>query len=64
MLNIKEIAKVLQSYNMNIATYGPSIYANSKETGICLEVKDTTFGFLLRYFTFNTIKELEEFLKK
>lgn len=64
MLNIKEIVKVLQSYNMNIRTYGPSIYAFGDETGICLEVKDTTFGFLLRYFTFKTKDELENFLKK
>lgn len=63
MLSIKDILKVLNSYNINSTNYGPSIYKKNNETGISLEIKDSTFGFLTRYFTFNTITELEEFLK-
>lgn len=63
MLNIKDILKVLHSYNINSTNFGPSIYQNGDKTGVSLEVQDSTFGFLTRYFTFNTLNELEDFFK-
>jgi len=63
VLSIKETLKILQSYNINSSLYGPSIYKSEKEIGICLEIKDSTFGFLTRYFTFDNKENLERFLK-
>jgi len=63
VLSIKDILKVLRSYNLNSTNYGPSIYEGDNETGLCFEIKDSTFGFLTRYFTFDNIEELENFLK-
>ena len=48
----------------NSNKYGPTVYQNSKDLGICLEIKDSTFGFLTRAFTFQTIDDLDNFLKK
>lgn len=63
MLSVKDILQVLHSYNIDSTNYGPSIYKKNNEIGLSLEIKDDTFGFLTRYFTFKTINELEEFLK-
>ena len=63
MLSIKDILKVLHSYNIDSTNFGPSVYQDENETGISLEIQDSTFGFLTRYFTFKTTEELEEFLK-
>lgn len=63
MLSIKEIIKVLNSYNLKTTNIGPSIYQNANSIGLSLDIKDSTFGFLTRYFIFNNKNELEEFLK-
>jgi len=64
MLNKKEILNILESYNINSNKYGPTIFENDNNIGICLEIKDSLFGFLTRYFTFNTKTDFEDFLKK
>ena len=64
MLNKKEILNILESYNINSNKYGPTIFENDNSIGICLEIKDSLFGFLTRYFTFNTKTDFEDFLKK
>lgn len=63
MLTMQETLKVLQSYNINSQKYGPTIYQNKSEYGICLEIKDSNFGFLTRGFLFHEKKDLEDFLK-
>lgn len=63
MLDVKDILKVLKSYNIDSTNFGPSIYKSNSNIGLSLEIKDDTFGFLTRYFIFQTKKELEEFLK-
>jgi len=63
MLSIKDILKVLRSYNIDSTNFGPSIYKTDRESGISLEIQDSSFGFLTRYFIFKTTSELEEFLK-
>ena len=63
MLVVKDILKVLKSYNIDSTNFGPSIYKSNSDIGLSLEIKDDTFGFLTRYFIFQTKKELEEFLK-
>jgi len=62
VLSLKDALKTLQSYNINSTTYGPSIYNKDNAIGLCLEIKDSTYGFLTRYFTFNEKEELETFL--
>jgi len=64
VLDINKTLKILQTYNINSTKYGPTIYNNENDIGICLEIKDSTFGFLTRAFTFNTESELEDFLNK
>lgn len=64
MLTTKELATILQSYNMNSQKYGPTIYKKKNEIGLCLEIKDSIFGFLTRYFLFQEKNEAENFLKK
>ncbi len=64
MLSIKDILKVLQSYNINSTNLGPSIYHKGNEIGISLDIKDSNFGFLTRYFTFKKTSELDDLLKK
>lgn len=64
MLKVKELLTILESYNINSQKYGPTIYKNNNEIGLCLEIKDSTFGFLTRYFTFQKEVEVETFLKK
>lgn len=64
MLDIPNTLKILNSYNINSHKYGPTIYQNQDSIGICLDIKDSTFGFLTRAFTFNESNLLEDFLKK
>ncbi|MCM1053238.1 MAG: hypothetical protein NC483_04625 [Ruminococcus sp.] len=63
-MKIVDILKVLHSFNINSKSYGPSIYQKDDEMGICLDIKDNTFGFLTRAFTFSDIDSLDDFLKK
>lgn len=64
MLTIEDLLKVLNSYNINSNKYGPTIYQNNNELGICLDIKDSIYGFLTRAFIFQTKEEANEFLKK
>jgi len=63
LITLKEVLKILQSYNINSQKYGPTIYKNKENLGICIEIKDKTFGFLTRAFTFENINSLDNFLK-
>lgn len=64
MLDITSTLKILNSYNINSHKYGPTIYQNGSDYGLCLDIKDSTFGFLTRLFIFKEENNLEEFLKK
>ena len=64
MLSKTDILKILQTYNISSSSYGPTIYENNNTLGICLDIKDSTFGFLTRIFTFNDLNTLDEFLQK
>ena len=62
MLAKKECLQTLKSFNINSTKYEPTIYESKEEIGICLDVKDSLFGFLTRIFTFNELEELNHFL--
>ena len=62
MLAKKECLQTLKSFNINSTKYEPTIYESKEEIGICLDVKDSLFGFLTRIFTFNELEELNNFL--
>ncbi len=64
MIDLNSIIKLLKSYNINSHKYGPTIYQKDNDLGICLELKDSLFGFLTRIFTFDTIDDFDNFLKK
>ena len=64
MLTKDDILKIFHSYNLNSFNYGPTIYENNHELGICLDLKDSTFSYLTRAFIFNNSIDLDEFLKK
>lgn len=63
MLTINETLEVLQTYNIHSHKYEPTVYQNKNQIGICLDIKDSLFGYLTRAFTFNTKEELNDFLK-
>lgn len=64
MFNLDTILKTLNSYNISSHKYGPTIYQNNNKIGICIDIKDSVFGYLSRAFTFNDNNSLEAFLKK
>ena len=64
MLKEKECLEILKTYNINSKKYEPTIYINNHDIGLCLEIKDSLFGYLTRLFIFNTLEELDNFLKK
>ena len=64
MLDKKELLKILSTYNITSNKYGPTIYENNTKIGLCLDIKESTFGYLTRIFTFDDQKKLEEFLNK
>ena len=53
MLTRNECLQVLKTYNINSQKYEPTIYENNKEIGICMDIKDSLFGYLTRIFIFN-----------
>ncbi len=63
MLQIKDIKNILLTYNFN-TYYGPTIYKNNNDLGLALDLKDSTFGYLTRFFTFENINDLDNFLTK
>lgn len=62
MLAIDDALQVLRSYNINSKKYEPTIYQNANNTGICMDIKDSLFGYLTRIFIFNDKEELDHFL--
>ncbi len=62
MLDQSTILKTLETYNIHSKKYEPTLYQNSHKIGICLDLKDSLFGYLTRAFTFNNIDELKTFL--
>ncbi len=63
MLTINEALETLKTYNINSQKYEPTIYQKENQIGICLDIKDSLFGYLTRAFTFKTKEELDNFLK-
>ncbi len=64
MLEEKDLLKVMNSYNLNSSKIGPSLYKNDNNLGICLDIKDSLFGYLTRTFIFKTKEEATDFLNK
>ncbi len=64
MLDKQELLKILNTYNITSNKYGPTIYEKENKLGICLDIKESTFGYLTRIFTFNDKDTLNEFLTK
>ena len=64
MLDKQELLKILNTYNITSNKYGPTIYEKENKLGICLDIKESTFGYLTRIFTFNDKDTLSEFLTK
>ncbi len=64
MLNMNDLLKVLNSYNIISTKYGPTLLEIDGKKGICLDIKDSHFGYLTRGFIFNVKEQAEEFLKK
>lgn len=62
MLAIKDALQVLKSYNINSQKYEPTIYQNENHTGICMDIKDSLFGYLTRTFIFDEKTALNNFL--
>ena len=64
MLAKNKILEILRSYNIYSQKYEPTIYENKNNSGLCIDIKDSLFGYLTRIFTFNTENELSNFLKE
>lgn len=64
MLAIDKIVHILNSYNIYSQKYEPTVYSNNNELGLCIDIKDSLFGYLTRIFIFNTEDELNNFLKQ
>lgn len=62
MLAIKDALQVLKSYNINSQKYEPTIYQNENHIGICMDIKDSLFGYLTRTFIFDEKTALNNFL--
>ena len=62
MLAKNECLQILKSYNINSKKFEPTIYEGKNEIGICIDIKDSLFGYLTRIFTFNNKEELNNFL--
>lgn len=64
MLTEKEMLNLMQSYNIKSDNYGPTLYKNEDKIGLCIEIKDSLFGYLTRLFPFETLDEASLFLKQ
>ena len=62
MFTRKEVLEVLNSYNIHSRKYEPTIYENNNNIGLCLDIKDSLFGYLTRAFLFTQKEELQTFL--
>ena len=63
MLTKNECLQILKSYNINSEKYEPTIYEGKNEIGICMDIKDSLFGYLTRIFIYNNKEDLNNFLK-
>ena len=52
MLAKNEALQILKRYNIKSESYGPTIYQENDNIGICLDIKDSLFGYLTRAFIF------------
>ena len=64
MLQIDEALQILKTYNIYSKKYEPTIYQNNNEIGLCLDIKDSLFGYLTRIFLSNSKDDLNDFLRK
>ena len=48
MLAVNDALDILKTYNIHSRKFEPTIYQNSNEVGICLDIKDSLFGYLTR----------------
>ena len=64
MLQVNDALKILKTYNIHSKKYEPTIYQNQNEIGLCMDIKDSLFGYLTRVFLINSKNDLDEFLKK
>ncbi len=63
MLAKNEALQILKTYNIKSESYGPTIYQENDNVGICLDIKDSLFGYLTRAFIFPDTSSLDNFLK-
>lgn len=63
MLAKNEALQILKTYNIKSESYGPTIYQENDNIGICLDIKDSLFGYLTRAFIFPDASSLDNFLK-
>lgn len=63
MLAKNEALQILKTYNIKSESYGPTIYQENDNIGICLDIKDSLFDYLTRAFIFPDASSLDNFLK-
>lgn len=55
---------ITSKYGISLYNFGPFLsYVNNK-IGICLDIKDAKYNYLTRNFSFDNLKDFEEFIKK
>lgn len=62
MLAVKDALDILKTYNIHSKRFEPTIYQNNNQVGICLDLKDSLFGYLTRAFIFQGTEDLNNFL--
>lgn len=55
---------IVSKYGISLYNFGPYLSFIKNKVGICLDIKDSHYGFLIRNFSFNNMFEFEEFIKK
>lgn len=63
MLARSKILQILNSFNIYSQKYETTIYENNQDLGLCLDIKDSLFGYLTRLFLFSEEQEITNFLK-
>lgn len=61
---LKNAFNLTSKYGISLHKFGPFLSFVDKKIGLCLDIKDSKYGFLTRNYCFNTINEFEEFIKK
>ena len=62
MLAVNDALDILKTYNIYSKRFEPTIYQNNNQVGICLDLKDSLFGYLTRAFIFQGTEDLNNFL--